>query len=197
MDRPMTEDTTDPVAPEPGTPEAIRDEMAQTRAALSRKLGALQDLLLGTPHPARTGEPEAMAKKTKAGGAAKKPSKPSAAKTKVKKSSAAKASAARTLPKAKAGTKKSAAGRTLAKKSAAKTTAKKVTAKKAPAKKKSVRSKVVTKVKEVLGDLAAGAAAGAVSGAAAAAAPHIGQAASSVEQTAEQPPAIGGPTPTM
>ncbi len=180
----MSEDTTDP-----RTPEAIRDEMAKTRAALSRKLGALQERLLGTPHPARTGEPNVMVKKAKSGGAAKKPT---AAKRKVAaKATPAKKSAARTTTK-----KKSAASRTLAKGAAAKTTARRkpaVKKAKSPAK-KSIGSKGVKTVKEVLGDLAAGAAAGAVTGAAAAAVPHVEQTAARIEHTAETPPA---PAPTM
>jgi hypothetical protein len=190
----MTDEPTAP-GPDPGTPEAIRAEMAETRAALSRKLGALKSLLFDNPSPAQTEGTRPMPqKKTK--GRSTKSAKPARSAAATKKAPAKKSAAARTLTKGKTGAKKSAAARTLAKGGAGKATAAKAAPRKAAAKKKapakSTTTVIARKAREVLADVAAGAAAGALHGAAAAAVPHIDQAASQVERTAEQPPTPGG-----
>jgi hypothetical protein len=139
--------------------DAIHAAMADTRAALTRKLEALQQRVLGTGAPTpNQGEP--MAVKKKATKTAKKSG--SAAKgKKTKKAAPAKKAAARKTTKAKSKTKPKTAvakvvGKAKLKKSPAKAT-----------KKKTLVAKVMEKAKEILG----GAAVGAVQGAAATIAP--------------------------
>jgi hypothetical protein len=97
-------------------PEALRAEMAKTRAALTSELGLLKSRVLGTPGPAREGT-ETMATKTQKGKSAS-AAKKKAGGTKSKQGAASKA----------AGKVKKPAGKKKAKKTASKagTKAKKV-----------------------------------------------------------------------
>lgn len=166
----------DQVAAEPA---ALRAEMTETRAALTRKLGALKDRVFGT-HPSPP-ETRIMARKKAQSEAPDEKTRPGAA----KKSRAAHAPKKAKGEKAEGGSKKKTATKkavtargtsrtTAAKKSAApKTSPKRPSSSRRGKQHESTLEKVETKATEVLGDMLAGAAAGAIQGAATAAAPHV------------------------
>jgi hypothetical protein len=131
------------------TPATIRAEIAETRAALAMKLGALKERALGNPNEPHQGAKKTMATK-KTGG---------------------KAGSSRAGAKKKASSAPSAASRA----SKASKASKAKTSKKPAAKQlKATGSRLVTKAKKVAGAMLAGAAAGAVKGAADAVAPSKG-----------------------
>ena len=68
----MAHKRTDRGDPPPDDPDAIRAAMAETRAALTEKLDALRERVLGPGTPAPNQGEQVMAVKKKAGGAAKK-----------------------------------------------------------------------------------------------------------------------------
>jgi len=160
-------------------PTAIAAEMAETRADLARKLGALKDRVFGSPPaPAETrimarkkAQSEASDKKTRPESADKKTrSEHDTKKTKSegtakKKTSAKKAVTARATSRTTAGSHKKSAP--------AKTSPKRPSTSRRGKDHESTLEKVETKATEVLGDMLAGAAAGALRGAAEAAAPHV------------------------
>ncbi len=149
--------------PDLDDPDAIRAAMAETRAALDRKLEALGERLLGSAPAALNQGERTMAVKKKA----TKPAKKSGAVAKSKK-------AKKAAPAKKAASRKTAAkGKTAVAKMTSKVKPKKKLAAKPAAKKKTTVAKVVAKTKEVAGDILAGAAAGAMAGAAQAAAATI------------------------
>jgi hypothetical protein len=177
-------------------PDAIRAEMAKTRADLTEKLETLRERVLGPAVPAPNQGVQVMAVKKKAGKAAKKGG---AAKKAPTKKAAAKGGA-KTAAKAKGGAAKRTAGsaaRQSAGKKAAVTRAAgtrkagRASAKKAPSRKpakKTTTSRIVAKAKEVLGDVLVGAAGGAIQGAAQAVVPQVHQAATTTEHVATAPP---------
>jgi hypothetical protein len=162
--------------PVPADPAAIRAEMAKTRAALTRKLGALKGRLFGTPSPERRGDTTTMPqKKGKSASPAKKKLGVRAGATVKKAATAKKAPAAKaaagarratTAKKAGAAKKAKKAGgtKTLSAKRAT-TSAKKAAAGKKGGQKTAARRKkkspVVAKAKEVLTGVLAGAVKGA------------------------------------
>lgn len=166
----------------PDTPEAIRAAMAKTRAALTEKLEALQERVLGMGKPAPNQGVQAMAKKRTATGAAKRGGAKRGAKAKSRGKKAA-ASASRRTAGRKAAAKRAAGTRKAGK--AAKGGAKKVVTRK----KKSTVSKVMDRVRDAAADVLAAAGAGAVHGAAAAVATQATQTSQKAEHAIP-------PTPT-
>jgi hypothetical protein len=174
-------------------PDAIRAEMAKTRADLTEKLETLRERVLGPAVPAPNRGVQVMAVKKKAGGAAKKrgaakkaPTKKAAAKGGAK----AKRGAAKKTPAS--ASRRSAGKKAAVTRAAGTRKAGRASAKKAPARKparKPTTTRIVEKAKEVLGDVLVGAAGGAIQGAAQAVVPQVHQAATATEHVATAPPA--------
>ena len=166
-------------------PDAIRHEMARTRAALTAGLDALRRRLFGTNPPPNPGartimvakKKPATAKVTKSEAASKLASGPKKAPAKKSASAAGGGTASKakagTASKAKAGStaKASAGAKSKGGSGAAAKNSRSTAARKKPAR----TTGVTTKTMEVLGDVAAGAAVGALAGAAQAAVEALGQ----------------------
>ena len=186
----------------PDDPDAIRAEMAETRAALTEKLEALRERVLGPADPAPKQGVRIMAVK-KSAGAAKKGS--TAKKATTTKKATAKAGAAKATVKAtvkvaapkktaaakKSGGKKTAVAKASATRKSSRAASKPAAAKKSTTKKsaskKGTGSRIVEKAKEVLSDVLVGAAGGAIKGAAQAVVPQVEQAAMATERVAGAP----------
>lgn len=176
----MATGPTDPGDPVAADPAAIRAEMTETRAALTRKLGALKDRVFGTPP--LPPESRIMARKKAQSEASDEKTRPTTA-TKSRAAHApkkAKGEKAEAGSKKKAGAKKAVTARGASRTTAAakkghahKTSPKRPGSTRRGKQHESTLEKVETKATEVLGDMLAGAAAGAIQGAATAAAPHV------------------------
>ena len=146
------------------SPEEVRARMAQTRAALGRKLQTLKHRLLGTK-----------------GTSSKKGANQTMPAKKTSKKSASSRSSGKTAGKKKTGAKTTSAKRSTASRGRGSKAAKKSTRK--PTRKRSTATKAKKVAKKVATEMLAGAAVGAVKGAVEAIAPPPGQTQGQVVQT--------------